>query len=46
MQLRRAGAGTGLVDPVPLPDLSSIQAAIGDEEWVIHAASKDLPSLT
>jgi ribonuclease D len=45
VQLRRAGAGTGLVDPVPLPDLSVIQAAIADEEWVLHAANQDLPCL-
>ncbi|WP_245817130.1 HRDC domain-containing protein [Geodermatophilus saharensis] len=45
VQLRRAGAGTGLVDPVPLDDLSAVQAAIGDEEWVLHAASQDLPCL-
>ncbi len=45
VQLRRAGAGTGLVDPVPLPDLSVIQAAIADTEWVLHAANQDLPSL-
>jgi ribonuclease D len=45
VQLRRAGAGTGLVDPVPLPDLSAIQAAIGDVEWVLHAANQDLPCL-
>ncbi|MGY1695561.1 MULTISPECIES: HRDC domain-containing protein [unclassified Geodermatophilus] len=45
VQLRRAGAGTGLVDPVPLDDLSGVQAAIGDEEWVLHAASQDLPCL-
>jgi ribonuclease D len=45
VQLRRAGTGTGLVDPVPLPDLSSIQDAIGGEEWVLHAANQDLPCL-
>ena len=45
MQLRRAGAGTGLVDPIPFADLSAVQAAIGDEEWVLHAASQDLPCL-
>jgi ribonuclease D len=45
VQLRRAGAGTGLIDPVPLPDLSSVQAAIGDAEWVLHAANQDLPCL-
>jgi ribonuclease D len=45
VQLRRQGSGTGLVDPVPLPDLSAIQAAIADEEWVLHAANQDLPCL-
>jgi ribonuclease D len=45
VQLRRNGSGTGLIDPVPLPDLSVIQDAIGDEEWVLHAANQDLPCL-
>jgi ribonuclease D len=45
VQLRRSGSGTGLVDPVPLPDLSVIQEAIADEEWVLHAANQDLPCL-
>nr|WP_211660599.1 ribonuclease D [Modestobacter muralis] len=45
VQMRRAGAGTGLIDPVPLPDLSVVQAAIADEEWVLHAANQDLPCL-
>ncbi|GAB3323351.1 ribonuclease D [Geodermatophilus aquaeductus] len=45
MQLRRAGAGTGLVDPIPLGDLSVVQSAIADAEWVLHAASQDLPCL-
>ncbi|MFW3169685.1 HRDC domain-containing protein [Geodermatophilus sp. CPCC 206100] len=45
VQLRRAGSGTGLIDPVPLPDLSVVQEAIGDAEWVLHAANQDLPCL-
>ncbi|MCO7221857.1 ribonuclease D [Klenkia sp. PcliD-1-E] len=45
VQLRRAGSGTGLVDPVPLPDLSPVQAVVGDVEWVLHAANQDLPCL-
>ena len=45
VQLRRTGSGTGLIDPVPLPDLSVIQDAIGDQEWVLHAANQDLPCL-
>lgn len=45
VQLRRAGAGTALVDPAALPDLSALGEAIADAEWVLHAASQDLPCL-
>lgn len=43
VQLRRAGAGTALVDPVAVPDLSPLGEAVGDAEFVLHAASQDLP---
>src|SRR5215471_942176 len=46
VQLRRRGAGTMLIDPVPCPDLSGLDAAIADAEVVLHAASQDLPCLT
>jgi ribonuclease D len=46
VQLRRDGAGTALVDPEALPDLSSLGTALDGTEWVIHAASQDLPCLT
>ncbi|MEU7616100.1 ribonuclease D [Micromonospora rifamycinica] len=45
VQLRRAGAGTTLIDPLPLPDLGTLDDAIGDTEWVLHAASQDLACL-
>jgi len=48
VQLRRAGAGTHLVDPVAFgtpADLSALAATLGDTEWVIHAASQDLACL-
>ncbi|WP_415949049.1 HRDC domain-containing protein [Streptomyces sp. KLOTTS4A1] len=45
VQLRRTGAGSALIDPVACPDLSGLGAAIGDAEWVLHAASQDLPCL-
>ncbi|WP_306233943.1 ribonuclease D [Agrococcus beijingensis] len=45
VQLHRRGSGTVMVDPTALDDLSPIQEAIGGEEWIIHAASQDLPSL-
>jgi ribonuclease D len=45
VQLRRAGAGTVLIDPIACPDLSGLGAALGDVEAVLHAASQDLPCL-
>ncbi|WP_324273346.1 ribonuclease D [Blastococcus brunescens] len=45
VQMRRNGSGSGLIDPVPLPDLSVIQDAVADTEWVLHAANQDLPCL-
>src|SRR5690606_7444445 len=45
IQLRREGAGTILVDPVPFENLAEIAEAIADAEWVLHAASQDLPCL-
>jgi ribonuclease D len=45
VQIKRAGAGSFLIDPVDLPDLGSIDAALADVEWVLHAASQDLPCL-
>jgi ribonuclease D len=47
VQLRREGAGTALVDPIPLGgDLSELGAALTGPEWVLHAAHQDLPCLT
>ncbi len=46
VQLRRAGAGTVLVDPLGFDDLTRLGEAIIDAEWVLHAASQDLPCLT
>jgi ribonuclease D len=46
VQLRRDGAGTALVDPVPFTDLSAVNIALGDAEWILHAATQDLPCLT
>jgi ribonuclease D len=45
VQLRREGAGTALIDPVACPDLSALAGALDDVEWVLHAASQDLPCL-
>ena len=45
VQLRRAGAGTVLIDPIACPDLSSLDAALDGVEADLHAASQDLPCL-
>jgi ribonuclease D len=45
VQLRREGAGTALIDPLPLADLAVLDQAIADTEWVLHAASQDLACL-
>jgi len=46
VQLRREGVGTALIDPVPFDDLVALDEAIGDSEWILHAAIQDLPCLT
>ena len=45
VQLWREGVGTVLVDPVACPDLSPIAEATAGVEWVLHAATQDLPGL-
>lgn len=45
VQLRREGAGTALIDPTAFGDLAPLNEAIGDAEWILHAASQDLPCL-
>ena len=45
VQLRRAGAGTALIDPVGCPDLSALSDVLQGDEWVLHAASQDLACL-
>jgi ribonuclease D len=45
VQLRRAGAGSALIDPIALPGLSQLGAALADAEWILHAANQDLPCL-
>ncbi|MGV8965196.1 MAG: HRDC domain-containing protein [Cellulomonas sp.] len=46
VQLRREGAGTALIDPIALPDLSTLSHALVGVEWVLHASSQDLPGLS
>ncbi|WP_375342530.1 HRDC domain-containing protein [Curtobacterium sp. MCBD17_034] len=50
IQVYRRGAGVFLLDPIAIraedaDAFAALQAVIGDEEWVFHAASQDLPCL-
>ena len=45
IQLRREGSGTFLVDPIPFRQLPSLQEVLADTEWILHAATQDLPCL-
>ncbi len=45
IQLRREGSGTWLIDPIAFDDLSPLQEALADTEWILHAATQDLPCL-
>jgi len=50
VQIRRAGAGTVLIDPVnhgsdPVATLAPVAKVLTSDEWVLHAADQDLPCL-
>ena len=50
IQIRRAGAGSVLIDPVshggdPLTVLRPLAEVLGSDEWILHAADQDLPCL-
>lgn len=45
IQLHREGAGTLLFDPPAIGRFDELSRVIRDDEWVLHAASQDLPSL-
>lgn len=45
IQIFRRGAGTFLFDPPAVGDFVELNAAVADEEWVLHAASQDLACL-
>lgn len=46
IQLRRGDSGTWLIDPIAFnSDLPTLAEALGDAEWILHAATQDLPCL-
>jgi ribonuclease D len=45
IQLRREGSGTALIDPIAFASMAPLQAALDGAEWILHAATQDLPCL-
>lgn len=50
IQIRRAGAGSVLIDPVnhgedPLMVMAPLADVLDTDEWILHAADQDLPCL-
>lgn len=45
IQLRREGAGSWLIDPIGLTTLQPLAEALEGTEWILHAATQDLPCL-
>lgn len=45
VQVRRDGAGSAMIDPIAFDNLKLLDEAIGDAEWILHAASQDLGCL-
>src|SRR3954451_19539122 len=45
IQLRREGSTTFLVDPIAFDSLDPLQRVLQDTEWILHAATQDLPCL-
>jgi len=45
VQVFRRGAGSFLFDPPAIGDFSALSAVMAGEEWILHAASQDLPCL-
>ncbi|MFJ2620871.1 HRDC domain-containing protein [Glutamicibacter sp. NPDC087344] len=45
LQIRRDGAGTWLIDPETLEDLTPLVEFANEQEWILHAATQDLPCL-
>ena len=45
IQLRRRGSRTHLVDPIALESLAPLQEVLAGTEWILHAATQDLPCL-
>ena len=45
IQVRREGAGTGLIDPLGITDFAPLADVARETEWILHAATQDLECL-
>ncbi|MGH3587130.1 MAG: ribonuclease D, partial [Pseudonocardia sp.] len=45
IQLRREGSGIWLIDPIGLTTMQPLVDALDGTEWILHAATQDLPCL-
>lgn len=45
VQMYRRGSETFLFDPTQIEDFTPLRDAVIDEEWILHAASQDIPCL-
>lgn len=45
LQFRRPGTGTVLLDPVGIQDFRPLKETLAGTEWILHAATQDLPCL-
>ncbi|MGO3146963.1 MAG: HRDC domain-containing protein [Leucobacter sp.] len=45
VQVFRRGSGTFLFDPTGIEDFTPLARALAEDEWILHAADQDLPSL-
>jgi ribonuclease D len=45
IQLRRRGSSTHLIDPIAFESLAPLQEVLAGTEWILHAATQDLPCL-
>ncbi|MBK0418060.1 ribonuclease D [Leucobacter sp. CSA1] len=45
VQVHRRGSGTFLFDPIGIDSFAPLAEALAGEEWILHAASQDIPCL-
>ena len=46
IQLRREASGSALIDPIAFEGMRALNEALEGVEWILHAATQDLPCLT